>query len=320
MGLIEPFMIKSAINVGADTAVELTADTGESFLIKDVIIRDSDDEYVVLEIDKTTVGFFRVDGGKAGSHLPPNIAYCNRDVKCYGLRASRSITLLNYMIEKGWMTGYPVAEGQTFRVKPYTSGKKLRHVIIVYEKYDAGDIKKDMPNGSEASEYIFVNYGMTENDLTNAGDYEIKDVRTTKEFIDFPFGDAVPAKHEVDLLAICASEALDWDASDTYTYTKYLKLFKGRKVLFDDDRNGLLFYYPPSAATTAGTYVGKGMSVLGNYSGRDRREPFVLPTPLHFVAGDELKVYITAGQGTNAAVLEREWVEVAMIEKVKVLE
>ena len=46
----------------------------------------------------------------------------------------------------------------------------------------------------------------------------------------------------------------------------------------------------------------------------------MLPTPLHFVAGDELKVYITAGQGTNAAVLGRAFVEVAMIEKVKVAE
>ena len=320
MALIEPFMIKSAIGVGADTAVELTADTGESLLIKDVIVKGSDDEYVVFEIGKTTVGFFRVDNGKAGSHLAPNMAFANKNASYYGLRASRSITLLNYMIEKGWMSGYPVAEGQTFRVKPYTSGKKLGNIFILYEKYDAGDIKKDMPNGSEATEYVFVNYGYAESDLTSGGDYEVNYVRTTKEFIDFPFGDAVPAKHEVDILAICATEACDWDASDTYTYTKYLKLFKGRRVLFDDDRNGLLFYYPPSWITSAGTYFGKGISVLGNYSDKDRREPFVLPTPLHFVAGDELKVYITAGQGTNAAVLERAFVEVAMIEKVKVAE
>jgi len=320
MALIEPFMIKSVIDVGADTAVELSADTGESLLVKDVVVKSSDDEYVVLEIDKTTVGFFRVDNGKAGSHLAPNRAFANRDTKFYGLRASRSITLLNYMIEKGWMSGYPVAEGQTFRVKPYTSGKKLGNVFIVYEKYDAGDIKKDMPNGSEGSEYVFVNYATAENDLTDGGDYEVKTVRTAKEFIDFPFGDAVPAKHEVDILAICATEGIDWDASDTYTYTKYLKLFKGRKVLFDDDRNGLLFYYPPSWVSSAGTYMGMGMSVLGNYSDKDRREPFVLPTPLHFVGGDELKVYITAGQGTNTATLAKAYVEIAIIEKVKVLE
>jgi len=320
MALIEPFMIKSAIDVGADTAVELSADTGESLLIKDVIVKDSDDEYVLFEIDKTTVGFFRVDIAKAGSHLAPNMAFANKDAKYYGMRASRSITLLNFMIEKGWMTGYPVAEGQTFRVKPFTSGKKLGNVFIVYEKYEAGDMKKDMPNGSEAKEYVFVNYAQTESDLTGGGDYEVTSIKTTKEFIDFPFGDAVPAKHEVDILAILGTEACDWDASDTYTYTKYLKLFKGRRVLFDDDRNGLLFYYPPSWITSAGTYTGKGISVLGNYSDKDRREPFVLPTPLHFVGGEELKIYITVGQGTNAAVLGRAFVEIAVIEKVKVIE
>ena len=320
MALMEPFMIKSAIGVGADTAVEVKADTGESLLIKDVIVKDSDDAFVVFEIDKTTVGFFRVDEGSAGSHLAPNMAFANREGKYYGFRASRSITLLNYIIQKGWMSGYPVAEGQTFRVKPHTSGKKLGNVFIVYEKYDAGDIKKDMPNGSEALEYVFVNYACAESDLSSGGDYEVNYIRTTKEFIDFPFGDAVPAKHEVDILAICGTEACRWNASDTYTYTKYLKLFKGRKVLFDDDRNGLLFYYPPSGISIAGTYIGKGISVLGNYSDKDRREPFVLPKPLHFVAGDELKVYITAGQGTNAVALGRSIVEIAIIEKVKVAE
>ena len=38
MAVIEPYMVKTALGVGADTAVELTAKTGESLLIKDVII------------------------------------------------------------------------------------------------------------------------------------------------------------------------------------------------------------------------------------------------------------------------------------------
>jgi len=46
MALIEPFMVKTQIGLGADEAVEVTAKTGESLLIKDVIILNSDDEYV----------------------------------------------------------------------------------------------------------------------------------------------------------------------------------------------------------------------------------------------------------------------------------
>jgi len=224
------------------------------------------------------------------------------------------------MIRRKWMQGYPVAEGQTFRVKPYTSGKKLNNVMIIYQKFDAGDIRKDMPNGSEASEYVFVNYGQPSSALTSSGDYEIKTVKTTAEFPDFPIGDAVPSKTEIEILAVLGSESLDYDGSDDYTYTKYLKFFKGRKVLFDDDRNGLPFYqYVPSDAVV-GTIFGEGFSVVGNYSSKDRREPFIPPTPLTFKAGDELKVYITAGQATSAGEIGTNYAEIAFIERVKILE
>jgi len=231
-----------------------------------------------------------------------------------------SETLLAYMIRKGWMRGYPVAEGQTFRVKPYTSGKKLNNVIIIYEKYDAGDIKKDMPNGSEAKEYVFVNYGQPSSSLTSSGDYEINTVKTTAEFPDFPVGDAVPSKTEIEILGVLGSECLDYDGSDDYTYTKYLKFFKGRKVLFDDDRNGLPFYQPVPSDVIGGTIFGEGFSVVGNHSKYDRREPFLPPTPLTFRAGDELKVYITVGQATNAGEIGQNYAEIAFIERVKLAE
>ncbi len=320
MALVEPFMIKTSLGTGADTAVELSADTGESFMVKDIIIDGSDDTFVLVEIEKTTVGFFRVDAGTFGSHLPATQAQVGAYKTLRGLFAGGSITLLSYMIKRGWMSGYPVAEGQTFRVKPYTSGKKLNNVAIIYEKYDAEDIKKDMPNGSEASEYVFVNYGQADDAITSAGDYEINVVKTTAEFPNFPFNDAVPSKHEIEILGILGSETIDYDGADDYTYTKYLKFYKGRKVLFDDDRRGLLFYHPTFTGISAGTYFGRGFSIVGNYSYYDRREPFVPPKPLVFKSGDELKVYITAGQATNTGSIAQSFTTIAFIEKVKILE
>ena len=320
MALVEPYMVKTAYGKGADSAVELQADTGEAFMVKDIVIQGSNDTYVLLEIEKTTVGFFRVDGGVLGSHLPPNRAAAGADYRRVGFKGLSSITLISYMIEKGWMRGYPVAEGQTFRVKPFTSGKKLNNVIIVYEKYDAGDIKKDMPNGSEATEYIFINYGQPSSALTSSGDYEINTVKTSAEFPDFPIGDAVPSKHEIDILAVLGTETLNYVDADNYTYTKYLKFFKGRKVLFDDDRNGLPFYQQVFSGVSAGTHYGRGFSVVGNCSAYDRREPFIPPKPLTFKAGDELKVYITAGQGTGTGSIDVGYAEIAFIERVKILE
>ena len=319
MALIEPFMVKTSLGTEPDKAVELTAKSGESLLIKDVIIYDSDDEYVLLEIDKTTVGFFRVDNHVLRSHLGTPSAIAGRYDTKRGFLAGGSITLVSYMIKKGWMRGYPVAEGQTFRVKPYTSGKKLNDVVIVYEKYDAGDIKATDPNGSEAKEYVFVNYGRPSEDLTAAKDYEVDVCITTEEFPDFPFGEAVPSKTTIEILGILGSEAIRYVDANNYVYTKFLKMFKGRTCLFDRDKQGLPFYQPVYSGITAGTPIGRGISVIGNYTTYDRREPFVPPKPLIFSEGTEVKVFITAG-AKGSATLGKNYAEIAFIEKVTVTE
>ncbi|UYL65034.1 MAG: hypothetical protein OBKJMPBA_00002 [Methanophagales virus PBV304] len=320
MALLEPFMVKTSLGTGADTAVELTAKTGESLLVKDVIINGSNDEYVLLEVEKTTVGFFRVDGHVLGSHLPVNRTNTKACHFYTGFRADASITLISYMIKKGWMRGYPVAEGQTFRVKPFTSGKKLNDVIIVYEKYDAGDIKATDFNGSEAKEYVFVNYGRVSQSIKNAKDYDVNTCVTTEEFPDFPFSENVPSKATIDILGILGSEVIDYDNASNYVYTKFLKMFKGRTCLFDRDKQGLPFYAEAFSGISAGTYIGRGFSVIGNYTSKDRREPFVPPALLSFKAGDEVKVFITAGGEGSTAEITAKYAEIAFIEKVTLAE
>jgi len=319
MALIEPYMVKTVFGLEADKAVELTAKTGESLLIKDVMIYESDDEYALFEIDKTTVGFFRVDAHVLQTHLGTPSAISGKTASTRGFLAGGSITLLSYMIKKGWMRGYPVAEGQTFRVKPYTSGKKLNNVIIIYEKYDAGDIKATDPNGSEAKEYIFVNYGRPSEDLEASKDYEINVCVTTEEFPDFPFGEAVPSKTTIEVLGILGSESIRYVDASNYTHTKFLKIFKGRTCLFDTDKQGLPFYQPTFYGISDGTYVGRGVSVIGNYTTVDRREPFVPPTPLIFSEGTEVKMFITAEAHGNATI-GRKYAEIGFIERVKITE
>jgi len=320
MALIEPFMVKSEFGLTANECVELEAKTGESLLVKDVIVMRCDDEYILLEIEKTTVGFFRTDAHVLGSHLFPSIALTSVYGLLRGIYAGGKSTLISYMIDKGWMRGYPVAEGQTFRVKPYTTGKKLGNVVIIYEKYDAGDIKSTDDNGSDAKTYCFVNYGRPSSSLTTAGDYEIDTCVTTKEFPDFPFKRTVPSKMMIEVLGILGSESIDYDASDDYTYTKYVKMFKGRTCLFDSDKKGLPFYQPTFSGISSGTHFGRGLSLIGNYSHYDRREPFVLPKPIVFGEGEELKVYITASQASNAGEIGVKYAELGFIERVRIAE
>jgi len=320
MALIEPFMIKTALDLGADKSVELTAKTGESLLIKDIWVYGSDDEYCLLEIDKTTVGFFRIDNHILQTHLGTPCYISGKFLTDRGALVGGSLTLISYMIRKGWMRGYPVAEGQTFRIKPYTSGKGLGNVMIIYEKYDAGDIKATDPNGSEAKEYVFVNYGRPSSALTQSKDYVINNCMTTEEFPDFPFGEAVPAKTTIDILAILGSETIDYVDASNYVQTKYLKLFKGRTCLFDRDKHGLLFYGVLFSGITVKTHVGRGFSVIGGYTTLDRREPFVLPKPITFEAGSEVKMFVTANAVGSTASIEQKYVEIGVVEKVSIAE
>jgi hypothetical protein len=57
MGLLQPLAVKTVLG---DTDLELKADPGESFLIKDIRIYNPASNYVTLQTSKTTVGYYRV--------------------------------------------------------------------------------------------------------------------------------------------------------------------------------------------------------------------------------------------------------------------
>jgi len=281
--------------------LELEADTGEAFLIKDVFAQMATDDYAEFSIDKTTVGYFRNSNNNLGSHIH------------YPLTDSEKKTLLGLLWDKGIFKGYPVAEGQTFTVKVGTN----QLLGIVYDIYEPGDITSEMENGSEAKEYMLINYGRKASSGNLAdGDNEYTYSKLPSEFPEFPFGKDVPAKTTIDLYGILASDVGKTSSSGSNKQiTYYLKLIKEREVLFDEDKCGLLMngIAPSSDATDIGT----GYSQIGNYSYVDRRLPFFFSAPLSFSAGEELSVilntYVFAGSA-NITVAEGE---IAFIEKVR---
>lgn len=66
MAIKQKFAVKCVLG---NTDLELEADPGEAFLIKDIQIYNPATNYVTLKTEKTSVGYFRV-GGTLGSHLP----------------------------------------------------------------------------------------------------------------------------------------------------------------------------------------------------------------------------------------------------------
>jgi len=228
-------------------------------------------------------------------------------------------TLLNWLRAKGIFTGFPVAEGQTFSM----SGVKQANCIqmVEYQILEPADIKSDQPNGSASKEYFFINYGNCGASIQATASNQYTTSKCPAEFPDFPFGKVVPAKHEVELLGILGSTFAPKENDGTaYSQTKYLKMVKDRETLFDDDREGILFYTKNNTAKASCDMIAEGWSPIGNYTDVDAKEPFLFPEPLKFTAGDELILSVTLEIGTTGQALAIDEHEIGLITRVRRVE
>jgi len=317
MALQEPFMVKSSFGLSAGETVTLEARTGESLLVKDIVLFNETDDYCLVSIGRDTVGFFRLVGHDAGSHLYPS-----RAVTTLGFSGSEKIkshTLINLLVKRGIFKGFPVAEGEKLVISPYTSGKTLGNVFIVYEKYDAGDIKSDMPNGSEANEYIYVAYGRPSETVKATGSYVYDVMINPEEFADFPYEAECPAKTEIELLGITGWEVISVADASNYTFTKYLRLFRGRKLLFDIDKKGIPMYHVYWSGLT-GIKGGNGISLVGQYSSKDFRLPLLFDPPVRFAAGEELRVLVEVEAEGSGEEIPANYLELGFILRAKITE
>lgn len=225
-------------------------------------------------------------------------------------------TILEYLARRGLFKGFPVPSGKTFKLNETPGASST--VVVVYEVWDARDIRPDMPCGPEALEYIYLNYGTTGGTINTAGPHELDTSDTPTEFPAFPFGADVPANTEIDLLGILASDVQLGEATGAaYAATKYLKLQRERTVLHDKSASGLPYIAGTGEAAADYDRIGAGFSLGGNLSDVDAREPLMFAPPLQFKAGEELKVsweLAVAGAPTGLLVADQQ---VAFIQRVR---
>jgi len=283
----------------------------------------------------------RVDGGASITDTKTSAIRDGNNVNRHlGLRADASVpadvydevrallwsgfhlgeTVLSFLEKIGVFKGYPVSEGQEFTIEPIpTSANGIQ--VVVYEQWEPADIKSDHENGSTSKEYFYMNYGNTGATINASGDQKYDTPQTAAEFPDFPFGAVVPAKHEIDILGICASPFAPGENDGTnYCYTQFLKLVKEREVLFDEDRNGLLFLSRHAQADGAQDMKAEGFTFIGNLSEYDNNPPLIFPQPLTFAAGDELNIYVTTVKGGTGKDIDVYEQEIATIQKVRRVE
>lgn len=299
MALLNRFMIKSHIAAAGTTSLTLEPDTGKSILVKDILTCPHADTYLNVKISKTQVGYFRIDNADLGSHLSDIIAPLTAALT---LDPPHRKTILAQMSDAGVFLGYPIAEGEKM-VLTHSDGGDLGNTQVVYEEYEAGDITSDMQNGTEATEYVYINYGRHSTAPAAAGSFIYDDQQTPVEFPEFPYGKVVPANKEIEINALLASDRGIGGAALTGLSTTYYALKKGRETLFDEDLNGILAI--GENVTAADTvYAELGVSILGEASHLYRRPAMFFADPIHFDSGEELNVYGTyvASDGGAAAI------------------
>jgi len=267
------------------TGGDLEADSGESFLVKAIfnaLPMTKTDTYLTAKIDNVTVGYFRCVG-KSGNHL--------------GGASSSTFArnLMQFLVSLGLPFSLPVAEGQKLNVSRAAGTGKI---VVLYDRYDAGDISANMPCGTECNNYGFLQYLRESAVLAASGNMLLDTAITPAEFPDFPAGKAVPAKMRIKLHGIAGCPVADFASGDNGFYTSYLKLVREREVLFDEDRLGILFWGNDQTAQTAQYVLGK--SIIGSgavYAEFNafwmNQPPLMFDPPLVFESGEELLVYLS---------------------------
>lgn len=284
-------MLKQANCVKHLTAAlggSLLAPAGQSLLVRSIECEPSAaDDYLTVSVDRVTTAFWRVQD-RSGNHIGSNVT------------SPLEMNLMKYLAGKGINVSIPVAEGQELII---SRANEVGNVIVVFDRYDAADITANMPNGSNASEYIFMQYMNIVAGIASAGDALFDVSLSPAEFPDFPAGKPVPANHEITLLGLVGYPWLDPSDDTGGFYTKYIKLVKEREVLFDEDRNGLPFQCGIHKGNfveynSAFTVIGAGhiVDIARNYA---HGEPLLFDPPIIFESGVELNIYANCGENYN---------------------
>lgn len=284
MALKQPYMVKTGRSV---TYLTLRADPGEAFLVKEIALTDTDPaEFTRVSIDRVTLAYLTT------FNMSQNQFWWARGTV-------DKLQLMRHLYNAGIFPGFPIAEGQEMRVEcvPSTSA----NMKIIYEVHEPADISPEMPCGTNCKEYIFFNYGVNTLEIASAQSQLINLSLTPKEFPDFPFGEVVPAKAKIELIAMGLLRRRMNEKG--FEDVSWLKLLRGREVLFDEDRRGIFAEAEESDFPFHDRYL-KGVV-----------QPF--PEPLVFMPGEELNLEATAQDGKTIAA---EKALIFFVEKVTKLE
>ncbi len=278
--LLTSNMIK---RITASGGGDLQAKAGESLRIKRIeCIPSSNDTYLTVRVDRVTTAYYRVKG-KSGNHLSTNrTGYLKRNIMAFLEAAGVNVSI-------------PVAEGQTLNISRYA---ETGNVMVIYDRFSAGDVSATDPNGSESNSITYLQYAKIGTTPAASGDHKLDTAITPSEFPDFPCGKVVEARHTVEMFGVAGCPFNNADTGPKGFATTFMKFVKDREVLFDSDRNGIPFDDQDASATGDDyganfSLIGPGTEILVNTNAIMSGEPLMFDPPLRFEAGSELSVYLS---------------------------
>lgn len=280
------------------TEISLEAKADESFLVKGIYVFNPTGASLTLRTGRTNVGFFRTSGA-LGSHIGYRPGFAEAQL-------AGNLNALDLAIAKGWHRGFPVPSGYTFTGEgPGQSGAVQS---VLYDEYDPGDQRRDMPNGPDSNELDYFTYGNTGATISTAATSAYDTMLNGTEYAGFPWTTVVPSNSTITWFGIFASSFApsENDGTDDLS-TTYLRFTKDREVMFDPDRNGLAIW--EALGTQSADQIGGGACVVGQHSATDDRGPFELDPPMVFNGGDEVTVEVStqiAGSGANMLIADQE--------------
>lgn len=295
-----------------DTSLSLEAKAGESLLLRRLGCKaHENDTYLTLRVDRKTVGVYRTYG-RAGNHLG-----------CIG-GLEHTLNLMAFLASKNINVSIPIGEGQTFSIDAINAATEI---VAEFDRYSAGDITPNMPNGSESKEYIFMQYMTSRAALASTGDLLLDVSLSPSEFIDFPCGKVVPAKTTVRMLGLVGNTYSNGGSGADRSYTQFVKLVKDRETLFDIDRAGIPFRgrfggsayvsYIPDFSLIGGVYQPVDYAFSPFDADINIGKPLMFEPVLEFVSGEELLVKLTCNKGSTRT-LTADDIDLAAILHVKV--
>lgn len=293
MGLRERNRCKLMVALAGRT---LEADADESFRVRDILcLPEATDTFLELLVDGTTVAKIRVKG-KAGNHAPfPTQETAVAQGATSQITTGCAFGLLRWLRAHGIDLSIPVATGQVLTVSQVPATGR---VCVVFDQYDAGDVARDEPNGSEASLRRYLHYAemaaaaaatpalVAESLMWTGGDK-------------WPFdGSGVPDGVTMRILGIVGSPVSMGDASDNIANTTHLQLLREATVLFDPDRDGLPFLGDVTNVAATADYTPIA-SVIGPHTPEYGVEPLLLDPPLVFGKGERLTTQLVVASGNT---------------------